>query len=297
MDRRKVCSICESSSGEIVFEMAYDSDAMLSYFSDQFIGEVDIEHLSGEHFSIRYCGDCDFYWHDNILDEEGLVILYDEWLSAETHISRRDVWSHHEHHVKRASSIRSYFDKPPGDVKVLDYGMGWGSFLLAANAFGCDVYGYDLAPERREYVANRGIEVYESYEGIMENDYDLIHLNQVLEHVADPNEVMELISNSLDSEGICYIEVPAAREQPTEKNVLKQGSYKPLQHINTFTRNSLKKLGDKHGLSLTYVPQSLVQWVPLHLDEIVKNLLIQTGAIKLLERFRDHHTGCFFIQS
>ena len=40
--------------------------------------------------------------------------------------------------ARQVETFIRHFGRKPGDLKVLDLGMGWGRWCMFANAFGCD---------------------------------------------------------------------------------------------------------------------------------------------------------------
>ena len=52
-----------------------------------------------------------------------------------------------------------YPNQKPRDVKVLDFGMGWGHYCIASNAVGFDVYGSELSDVRIKYAQNNGVKL------------------------------------------------------------------------------------------------------------------------------------------
>lgn len=85
-----------------------------------------------------------------------------------------------------------------------------------------------------------------------EATYDLVLLDNVLEHVLDPKAVLEMVSNILDKNGILMIEVPndfSLTQQHLASQKLIHESYwiaKP-DHISYFNREGLNQLCMESG--------------------------------------------------
>ena len=96
-------------------------------------------------------------------------------------------------------------------VRFLDYGCGGGQFALVAKShfpfsqvFCTDASDYALLPEWR------GLQTQIHFSEFHRNDirFDLIFLNDVLEHVSDPVEVLRLLTAKLEPKGMIFIDTP-----------------------------------------------------------------------------------------
>lgn len=96
----------------------------------------------------------------------------------------------------------------PLEGAVLDYGCGYGGTLLAFSDK-WDRVGFDYDPELNERGAKLGLDLrnineFENHK----NKYDVIVLNQVLEHVTNPIELLNRLQSKLQVNGVIYIGVP-----------------------------------------------------------------------------------------
>jgi len=81
---------------------------------------------------------------------------------------------------------------------------------------------------------------------LKEKDFDLVYSLQVLEHVEDPNEFLQIIFDSLKVEGRLFLAVP------NEFYSLKEGNIGMFlfQHLNYFTPDTLEALLNKNGFNV-----------------------------------------------
>jgi len=103
--------------------------------------------------------------------------------------------------------------KPLG--KLLDIGAGKGEFLYLSKLKGYSVVGVEPSLRFCEYAReNYGLQVEQGYLGrdvhFQGEQFDVITLFHVLEHVTQPKELLAYISDLLKKDGIVYIEVPNA---------------------------------------------------------------------------------------
>jgi 2-polyprenyl-3-methyl-5-hydroxy-6-metoxy-1,4-benzoquinol methylase len=82
---------------------------------------------------------------------------------------------------------------------------------------------------------------------LKEKDFDLVYSLQVLEHVEDPNEFLQIIFDSLNVEGRLSLAVPNETFSLKEGNV---GMFL-FQHFNYFTLDILQSLLNKNGFNVT----------------------------------------------
>jgi hypothetical protein len=116
---------------------------------------------------------------------------------------------------------------------VLDYGGDDGKYIPEMFAT-ADRYVYDLS----------GVDTLlgiKKYDPVQEQKFDLVMNCQVLEHVADINQ---LISNLKAATGhYLYIEVPAYRKPPAFDIVIGE-------HLNFFRKSSLIALLNRHNIQI-----------------------------------------------
>ena len=192
LHRRSACPLCESAEQKILCEIPYDEERMSNFIGQFYQGRVAPEILSTGTYRVVTCVQCDFVYQDPILNEAGLQCLYQDWIDS--------VRSLHKKQSAKSKLFRQYagqvhtlarlFNRPPHQVRVLDFGMGWGYWSRMAQAHGFDVTGYELSPQRGRHARDMGIKVVDK---LPENGarFDYIHANQVFEHLSDPLQTLK----------------------------------------------------------------------------------------------------------
>ncbi len=93
--------------------------------------------------------------------------------------------------------------------KLLDLGCGAGEFLHIAQQMGFDSYGCDFDPIIIEQCQKRGLNArlggLESYD---DKTFDIITMNQVIEHVIDPQQTIKECFKKLNHDGCLWIGTP-----------------------------------------------------------------------------------------
>ncbi len=115
---------------------------------------------------------------------------------------------------RRAQSahILSKLKKSKKDGQLLDIGCGPGFFLDEAKRLGWQVSGVDLSLWAKEYAKKQfGIEVRKgtlveaNFSG---QQFDVVIMNDVIEHLENPSEVLTEIRRILKHDGILYLSTP-----------------------------------------------------------------------------------------
>jgi 2-polyprenyl-3-methyl-5-hydroxy-6-metoxy-1,4-benzoquinol methylase len=131
---------------------------------------------------------------------------------------------------------------------VLDIGCSYGEFL---NNFGSGSVGITIAKEEIEYGKQRGLDVrygnIESDNFILQEKFDVIFANNLLEHLYSPHNFLWKIKTYLKPNGMLILGVPCIPKIVSLLRTKKfQGSLAGA-HINFFTRETLVKTVQRAG--------------------------------------------------
>lgn len=167
-------------------------------------------------------------------NEESLNRLYTEGLYWEAQSDS----IYYDSHVKSQSRFRwqraiSHLAPPTKTLKVLDYGAGRGYLAdILSEMKGTYLYYFvepDPASSRTiKKKSSSRVDIVEFQQDSTER-FDLIFLNQVLEHVNDPIALIAALSDKLTSNGVLYVETP------NNDNIFKDEVF---PHIFFFTAKS-----------------------------------------------------------
>ncbi len=154
------------------------------------------------------------------------------------------------------SRFKSLADALPGDMKLLDVGCGDAQFLLAlrrkypkARLTGLDWY---FSPSVLDQLRAANIEaITGTIESawLCEGEYDVITMNQLIEHVWDVKLVLDRACRALKPGGLLALETP--NRQGWDRRFFKSGAwggYYWPRHLNLFSRPHLAQLSQARGL-------------------------------------------------
>lgn len=272
---RRSCPVCgDTKTLRQLCSISYDDKKFLDVLNDRYHGNILSRDVEGISYELLYCSACDFMFQACV---PGDALSQKIYTYSESRIA--------ESLAKRTHAPLSYYRKnallvekmslllgggTPGDKTVLDFGSGWGYFLLMARAFGYNVCGLEVSAERQKFSAQSGIPMVLSLGGLHGRLFDYIHLDQVLEHVPDPQGLLFSLTPHLKEGGIMYLSVPNGKQVIPDSILGKIDLYRksayPLEHINCFTHRSLIKLAEKAGLKvvgLRSVTSALMRGVSL----------------------------------
>jgi SAM-dependent methyltransferase len=156
---------------------------------------------------------------------------------------------------------------PDGLSSILDVGSGRGELLAAASRQGVlDTVGLEFSDEMIRHARERhGVVVVastiERYAASTDRTFDLVVLNAVLEHVYDPDAMVESAARLTRPGGLLYIDVPQDPNLVTfvgncfnrlrgSRAVFNLSPTWPPYHVFGFTRRSIATLLEKHAFAI-----------------------------------------------
>lgn len=177
------CSLCQRTDGTVLYKRAISASSILN------------------------CPHCSMVWTGPVPTMQELEEFYAEEVPDpewDKEVLRR-VWplAFYRH---RLATIERY--QPPGR-NVLDVGVGFGHFMMAARE-DWNATGIDISPLAARYVTekhNIPIETRDVRHTYQNMAFDCIHSKDVLEHMPDPLEELQIYRQLLQPGGVLVIEM------------------------------------------------------------------------------------------
>jgi SAM-dependent methyltransferase len=237
----------------ILYDSPFLQRDIRRFVHECFHGQISDQSLEGVRYTIAQCPACTLYFQREILDSKGMEFVYDE-VNESVSLAKRERAgrSYFDSLLRSVGMIEEllYIPSAARDLKVLDFGMGWGHWAIAARALGYYAVGAELSARRKSFAAAHGIQAIDPREAENER-FDFINVDQVLEHLSEPRETVKQLARILKPSGIIKISVPfgdlVARQITSGWKIEKNELY-PLGHINAFTARSLDTLCESMGL-------------------------------------------------
>tara|TARA_Y100000590_G_scaffold470251_1_gene663090 strand:+ start:3114 stop:3893 length:780 start_codon:yes stop_codon:yes gene_type:complete len=193
----------------------------IGQYYDEYI-DSDINH------NLFKCNNCGLYFFDRTNITEN--IYKKNKLSTNTKKPRHDM-------------LKNIINKEISNGKILDIGAGEAYIVnsLNPNNYEFTIIDYHKPknlPKGAEFIKSGIDEIDVNF--FNENKFDCIILDNVLEHIMEPNDSIEKVVNWLSNEGFLIIAVP---NRWNLKHILKlqfnKEFYHPFEHVNIFTSKSL----------------------------------------------------------
>jgi 2-polyprenyl-3-methyl-5-hydroxy-6-metoxy-1,4-benzoquinol methylase len=279
---RTHCPACGSTPAKTLFCMPFSAPIINTYINKAYLGKVDVSILKHSNLEFRICLCCRLIYQSYILNPAGLKLLYDIWIDP----GRASAW--HTQGIRRtqnayASRIALAKKLLPSSLRLLDFGAGFGLFSEMAARAGFNVTALDISSDRERRLRRPGVTVISTLEET-DQQFDLINVDQVLEHLSNPYAVLHQLAQHLHKNGIFYVSVPNAagieHTLPRLTYLNDQERFNallpaiPLQHINSFSRHALHRLLRRCGLRVMCTPiQELVAGLASGLMPTPRNIL------------------------
>ncbi|MEJ2622157.1 MAG: class I SAM-dependent methyltransferase [Candidatus Thiodiazotropha sp.] len=167
-----------------------------------------------EPYRVLKCSQCSIEYVSPIPTDDTLTDYYSNYyLTRSCENDKHDLVSLHQ---AVADYLSGHSSQNEQNIKVLDYGFGEAHFLKHISSRGFQAYGYDLSEQNIQQLQNfcrqtgEKIGVFNQFEQLTESNlqFDIITLFQVIEHLNNPNEIVQRLSELQNSNGLLYMECP-----------------------------------------------------------------------------------------
>jgi 2-polyprenyl-3-methyl-5-hydroxy-6-metoxy-1,4-benzoquinol methylase len=205
-------------------------------------------------FAVVKCRNCSccfvpYFYREKISYQE----YKDESVAAQVRAGNN--WIKEQRHLLRFDLIRKY--KPSGSL--FDIGSGWGHFLAAGKKLGYDVYGVELANQPYLYSKNElnlPVDRADFLQMNEERKFDVLTMWDVLEHIDMPDKFIEKCSKLQNAGGYLFIQVPQI-DSYIAKRFKSKWKMISLDHVNYFSKETMKKLLSQHGYEVVQLKSSI----------------------------------------
>jgi SAM-dependent methyltransferase len=208
-------------------------------------------------FSILKCGGCGQMVTSPQLSEQDLPALYSRYYprgGADVAAIRREadlVLRPGAATIRRRNGTdnQGHYLAKPGD-RVLDIGCGSCISLLEIRNLGAEPFGIETDPNVRAIADHFGLAVHIGSihdNPFPEQKFDLIVLNQVIEHVPDPIALLKLIRNRLRPQGRVVLAFPNTGSLNKRIFGRKWVNWHIPYHLHHYNKASFPKIAEQAG--------------------------------------------------
>jgi 2-polyprenyl-3-methyl-5-hydroxy-6-metoxy-1,4-benzoquinol methylase len=261
-------------------------------------GDSPLPYIEHERWCFVRCSSCSQQFHRRVLAPAWMHRLYSEWetqqamesfsekqTSAEGNLQRG---AHFYAHALRLHRMTAAENSRP---RLLDFGCGHGEFVAVARAIGIDAIGVDFAPDRARHGV---VPMYSSLEelhaaGQSRRPFDAVTLFEVLEHLSDPRETLEMLAPLMRPGAALVLETPNTTGVTDLRTYADYLAIGPLGHINGFTPQTLRSMAERCGFRAVTPPPF---WVTTSWGKALKSC-----ARNLVAPLRKPTTQLYFLRT
>jgi len=255
------CPICKSASLKKYFRLRCNNLSALKC--------GDCKHIFIENSPVKSSKASNYYTMDDFKGDRKLQ--NDRWYTN----YYRDCFTDYESHLGSSLVLKQFQEKLkflnlqfPKKGRLLDIGCATGVFLDMARKQGWSVEGIEVSHDLAVYAKEKfSLKVHEldlTQAKLNSEPFDVITLFDVIEHLPQPNLIIEACKELLTSGGILLIRTPM--EESLLRDIAKliyKSSFRKLEfpllwfysfeHIQSFSLKSLRTLFKNHDLSIVNV--------------------------------------------
>jgi 2-polyprenyl-3-methyl-5-hydroxy-6-metoxy-1,4-benzoquinol methylase len=215
------------------------------------------------HDKIRYdmpprpfrCDQCGFVFLYPRMTPESEKEFYEKTYRSE--YDKQDAESLWESSLPEAKKRVSRFtDLYSPDIRLLEIGCASGYFLSEVKEHVKSVIGVELTKNYVKFARDRGLDVKESLDEVVDHSCDLIFMFHVLEHIEDPIHFLEELKKKLSPTGKLVIEVPNVEDVLVSVYKIQNhlDFYWEIAHNYYFSKQTLETVLEKAGFRYEIFP-------------------------------------------
>ena len=240
------------------------NDINLSVYIDD---PKDYEYYKKCNSKVFLCKNCNILTQHPLPSESEITNYYDKDYQAYTNSKN--------YLLKFLSKVYFKFYKKKIKVNknsyILDFGCGTGEILNNLSKDGYkNLFAFDYV--KHENLDSK-IEFFDNSAKLKNYKFDLIILNHVIEHVLNPNDLLQLLSSVLNKDGKVIGQTPNFNDFTLK--IFKQ-TWGPLHqpyHINIFNKNSLKFFCNQNNLKAKCTQALMPTGISMSFENLIKKKL------------------------
>ena len=207
-------------------------------------------------------------YHRLVMSDAAIPVVYSEWTDSaqverfEGMHGRAEQFEVGIFRTKLLLRIKKLLaGQFPDPLRLLDFGCGDGHTIAQARMFGFDAQGIDVSLSRTEQASVMNCKVFADLDAFDRHGGGKVHaviLEQVLEHLMEPLDILTALRDRMVPGGIIYIAVPNCAGTTIPQDFAEFHNVQPLEHVNAFTPATLSTLMQNAGFSKLRWPSVFV---------------------------------------
>ena len=258
--KKRRCPVCDTMEAVIIMRFTPE---LISKVNPTYCLEDFRKAVQGKEEFLTYskCNNCGMIYCENVWDEDTLTKVYrdtldhvksrDKILSIEKRLSLMRIWANILRLLKLSGKEKIE------NLKVIDFGCGWGDFLDVARGSGVSVMGYDEDTKKTILAKEHGHRIADNIDELKSfGPVDVVLMNSVLEHLQDVKQNLDLTKQLLKCDGLFVFGVMDYRANYIRKTItnLRRNlpplpkNLNPVEHVNIYDYKSAVATLNKYDL-------------------------------------------------
>mgnify|MGYP003968412893 FL=1 len=241
------CPACESKQTKFVFIPSQSSWSRFQLLSEKKYKSCMNPWVNSLDLKIKQCDNCLHLWHHTQPDFSSLLEMYDSSVALYKKSVSHDPTQKIIKSLKALYKLATKLSK--SQPTFLDFGSGRGKWSKAAVIAGFKVWAYEPSLKRASDGYKDGFTIVSDISELNNLQFDVVNLEQVLEHTQNPFEIIKSLMPHLENKSIIRITTPNLGKYNSKKlwsdfpfSGNKMHVLSPYEHLQGFNSVSLRKL-------------------------------------------------------
>jgi 2-polyprenyl-3-methyl-5-hydroxy-6-metoxy-1,4-benzoquinol methylase len=231
------------------------------------------KYLVNSGYQFMVCHNCGLIFVSNIPDKKIINRIYEHFKYNDLNLDEINI----RNDAKKSLEV---INNHLPTSNLLDIGCGNGYLLDEAIKLGWNAKGIDYSDKTVNYAVSKlCLDV--KKENILQykniSKYNLLTLNQVIEHFTNPTQLIKKCYSLLNKNGYIYIATPNIDSFLSKVTKDKFVYLIPPLHLTYFNDKSMKILLKKQGFRIVY---SGTRSYPVDLASVIKNLFLHNTVLQ-----------------
>jgi 2-polyprenyl-3-methyl-5-hydroxy-6-metoxy-1,4-benzoquinol methylase len=224
-------------------------------------------------YSIAFCPTCDFSYLRELISIDDIKALYNRYYPYEDITNTKLSWNNSNGKIQKllrslTGNIELAYYALPGQ-NVLDVGCGEGVSLQILRLNGAIGTGLEIDDRCIKYLRSENLTsvegTLEEYAKTTEERYDLIIMNQILEHEYDPLTVLRTAKGLLNYNGKIMVSCPNYNSIWRLRYKRNWIHWHVPYHVNYFSKTSFEIICASLGLKIEkYITRTPLNWAAMN---------------------------------
>lgn len=216
----------------------------------------EISRYNGKKYPLFKCKNCGFIRPNPLpFEDHSAIDFYDEGSNIKFFDKKLGdidrTTKEYKYYYKYGKPFLDFIDKYKISGKSLDVGCGPGHLMELQKKKGIKVEGMEVSKLLVNLLKKQGFKMHYGLLGNLKLlKYDLITMNQVLEHIEKPEPAIKAINKALNVKGYCIIAVPYIYGIIPQVLRSKWYGLGYGQHLNFFSKKSIAMLLERNGFKV-----------------------------------------------